>query len=539
MLVYVNNFNLVGANHFDKAFNSVAGWLKSVTGKHFTVDELRSNSEYQHEKFKIRVYTATKKEPYLYSILLTHKDDHVHGRYWSTEISIRLDKSSTFLSILLETQDVSTRVTTIPSSTRPKLVSFLLKNSQLDYDTVGIKPNKITDTTEDYTAFSYEVVRLDRNYPLILVSNEHEAKPLINPKKLQEQLLGLAQVVYTEDEIDSWEMERTLGRKYSAWGGAINIIFPPYKKNSCATHLLLNNDIKSLLESKINLNHHILSIITHKTNAIKNKAHFSPVDVRSKRQKDYQASLKEKFNALEESNDFKELAEEAFTQLEEQSNVIDNINEEHQKKVLALEALYFGSLEELDAAQQELNSKEFKINDLKGLIQQLTSNSKSGLQNENISKEELVNCLALDLYPEQCLRIISDFIPERVTILESAYKSAKEMGRFKNGRGLILKLWRLGNEYLDAFLTSGDSKAKEVFGKSYSAKESETTTNNRRLSSLRKFNYNGQSIEMQRHLKIGVSQNVEQTLRVYFHVDQEEKKIIIGYCGEHLPVSSV
>lgn len=539
MLVYVNNFNLIGNNHPDKSFRSVAGWLKNVTGRHFTEEELKVNNEYQHDKFKIRVYTATKRQPQLYSILLTHKDNDVKGRYWCTEIGIRLDEASTFVSILLETQDVSTRVKVIPSTTRPKLVSFLLKNSELDYDTVGIKINKFQDNTQDYIALSNEIERTERNYPLVLVSNDHEVSPLINPVRLQDHLLGLAQVVCTDDDIDSWEMERNLTKPYSAWGGAINIIFPNFNRNFCPTHLILNSEINSLKENGVNINHHILSIITHKTNAYNKRKHFSPIDVRSKRQIDYQYYLREKFSNHIEDNDFKSLAEEAFSQLEEQSTVIENIREDYRKQILELEDMYLNIQDQLDKSEQKSSKKDYKIKDLQGLLQQLSANYKIESQEEDISKEEIINCLAIDISPEQCLKIISSYIPERIIVLESAIKSAKEMERFKNGRNLILKLWRLGNDYLDTILEHGDSKAKEIFGKSYSAKESETLTNNRKLSSLRVFEYNGEKIEMQRHLKIGVAQNTEQTLRVYFHIDNHNKKIVIGYCGEHLPISSL
>lgn len=38
---------------------------------------------------------------------------------------------------------------------------------------------------------------------------------------------------------------------------------------------------------------------------------------------------------------------------------------------------------------------------------------------------------------------------------------------------------------------------------------------------------------MTNHLRIGVTNDVSQTLRVYFFFDNENNKLVIGYCGQH------
>lgn len=61
---------------------------------------------------------------------------------------------------------------------------------------------------------------------------------------------------------------------------------------------------------------------------------------------------------------------------------------------------------------------------------------------------------------------------------------------------------------------------------------------NKAMRRKRTFDYEGEPVEMFRHLKIGVDEDVARTIRVHFHWDAEREKIVIGYCGEHLPVSS-
>lgn len=85
----------------------------------------------------------------------------------------------------------------------------------------------------------------------------------------------------------------------------------------------------------------------------------------------------------------------------------------------------------------------------------------------------------------------------------------------------------------------GDNKARNVFGKSeYAAKESETVMANKAMRRERTFEYEGKKVEMFRHLKIGADDDATRTMRVHFHWDADREKIVIGYCVEHLSVSS-
>ena len=84
-------------------------------------------------------------------------------------------------------------------------------------------------------------------------------------------------------------------------------------------------------------------------------------------------------------------------------------------------------------------------------------------------------------------------------------------------------------------MAGGDIQARTVFGKNeYAAKESETVMANKAMKRQRTFTYEGQDVEMFRHLKIGVDDDVTRTIRVHFHWDSEKQKIVIGYCGKHL-----
>jgi hypothetical protein len=141
--------------------------------------------------------------------------------------------------------------------------------------------------------------------------------------------------------------------------------------------------------------------------------------------------------------------------------------------------------------------------------------------------------------PLECLEVIESLYGDRCIVLESAKESARDMDRFVYGRQLLDLLRRLATDYRSKLMERGDNEARKVFGQSeYSAKESETVMGNKAMRRKRTFDYAGEPVEMFRHLKIGVDEDVARTIRVHFHWDAGREKIVIGYCGEHLPVSS-
>jgi hypothetical protein len=113
------------------------------------------------------------------------------------------------------------------------------------------------------------------------------------------------------------------------------------------------------------------------------------------------------------------------------------------------------------------------------------------------------------------------------------------MSRFGKGHELLGLLKKLVTTYRSKLLNGGDSQARAVFGQNeFAARESETVMGNKDMKRRRTFAYNGEDVEMFRHLKIGVDDDVTKTIRVHFHWDSDSQKVVIGYCGKHLPVSS-
>ena len=143
------------------------------------------------------------------------------------------------------------------------------------------------------------------------------------------------------------------------------------------------------------------------------------------------------------------------------------------------------------------------------------------------------------LSASEALRTAEILSGGRLVVLPSARKSAQEVpSGFHAGSRLLQLLMRLTQLWLPEYLASGDVVARNVFtNNTYSAKETRVLQNTKRLVQARTFKYRGREIPMMKHLCIGVKRDTSKTLRVYFEADQEEGKVIVGWCGEHLPVA--
>ena len=71
----------------------------------------------------------------------------------------------------------------------------------------------------------------------------------------------------------------------------------------------------------------------------------------------------------------------------------------------------------------------------------------------------------------------------------------------------------------------------------FAARESETTTSNRRASALRTFVYRNQLTPFWRHVRLGNGESTREGWRCHFDVNTTRGVVVIGHCGRHLDLS--
>jgi hypothetical protein len=541
MLVYANHLSLQGSDAEDAVFKAIGGWLKEQLSFGLHPDQLRKEGEFNGTRGDVRswlrVLTTAEEEPKLYSWVLKFSDEKVRGRQWIVEVGVKTQGEHLDLSCVVKTDEHSTLVASPVTASQPRLIRYVVSNIQhiegvgFAASVPGVEVKTVGEDTDSYHDLLAEIERASREGPIVIVSPSKDGEYLLHPEELQQKLIGLAQVVKVSLDFNSYDMSEVLGKSQSAWGGAINILYMPTATGHVPGRYFLSDAIIAWGDTQYARISQVLALVTNNTNIARLRKHIRPEGV-------MQLSLRRRMQAARAKSEEMSAAQlrtaldEAAKQAAEQAKYFDELVEENSQLETGVSAIK----DDLEEARDELAKREYTIQSLKDQLNRADGDSPAG-----IDTEDFVDLVSRDDPPSpvECLVIIEKIYGDRCTVLPTAKNSAEKMRDFIYGRQLLELLKRLVTNYRSALMEGGDNKARTVFGKSeYAAKESETVMANKAMRRERTFEYEGKKVEMFRHLKIGADDDATRTIRVHFHWDAEREKIVVGYCGEHLSVSS-
>lgn len=541
MLVYANNLTIEGEDASECVFKAVGAWTKEQLGYGLRPNQIKERGEYNGTKNNLsswlRINSTDDEFPALYSWTLKVADKEVRGRQWITELGLKVQQDHSFFSCVLRTDEHSTLISEEVQASQPRVIRYLIENviasnnATLSGYVPGISAYQFGHSPETYQILLEEIKNNKRNFPIVIISPDADGNYLIEPDALQKKLVGLAQVIQISPEYNSYEMEEVLGRHWSAWNGAINIIQMPSPKGFIKGRIFMSDEIESWGSRPASRIGKVLAWVTHNTNIPRLRDRVRPEGVA---QLALRRALKQSRDRASNMN-VEELRKELETVWELADEQSQEINE-HERQIRSLEEDLLDKELKIQEATDDLRTKDFSIQSLRYQLNQ------SG-RDQSISVDiDTLMEMAVKLdqpSPKDCLEFIRIGCSDKCVVLPSAIASAEESAQFSNGQRLLRALYMLVTEFRSKLMSGGDAQARSVFTRNeYAATESETVTSNPELSRKRTFEYNGKPITMFRHLKIGVDSDVSNTIRVHFAWDVEAEKIIIGYCGEHLPITA-
>ncbi|MGR2659964.1 hypothetical protein ACUXVY_00005 [Chromobacterium haemolyticum] len=534
MLVYVNNFLFEPEQGPDQVIQFVAKWVGRRANSY--VDASRLAEGIRELKFKdgstlfSRATWSDSKGriyPFWFCAQLSHRDEKISGRRWITEIGLHQEVEGKPIecSLLLRTDEVSARVSSSIQVTRPKLVEQLIKSCNPVGQTPGLKVKKLT--LENASAFLREVERKGRQYPIVILSTNRNNEYPVAPERLRSVLVGLADVVCVPTEEDTFAIEELVGRRFMAFGGALNIVFPGRQGDRgffYETVLLRSDEVAGFLDSGHLIESEVLSTITHRTNLPFSWRHISPEKVG---QSVLRAQLSQMIKRVKAGNQSEELTEYI--------SLLESADQELQFKDKELEHIH----SKYEEKEQEVRELEAQIANLKHALGSLQSSDGVGDDVAEVLaplRDSMVAVLKESPSLQQAVNLIAALYSDRIVFLNTAKCSAKESDRggFHQGAKAFELLQKLATEYWQQLADGkSDQQAKTVFGQNaYAANEASALSNDGKRR--RTFNYHGRDLLMERHLKHGVKDSLAETLRVHFEWVAHEKKIIVGHCGKHL-----
>lgn len=528
MRVYACKFDLQLGASMQSVLEVIAAWIsRKARPSHFPSDYLRKTGNYKLLHLDVAVTTIEQGYPMQTSIRVTHGDNAVSGRQWATEIGMWHDSPESNLqcSVLLETQEISTRVSEAVEVTRPIIVHQLIERFGHPARCPG-KRGVLQLTAAEASDFCHFLEDPDRQHPVILLSaRPADGQYFVSPDDLNFQTVGLADVYAIGSGENTYAITTALGRRHSSWNGAINIIFPVskrYGEPTLPTYLLLPDQIESMQFEGRQMEREVLSLICHHTNYPNSKAHLSPEKVYSAQLQRRVEYARQEAAATGDLEGMVALLEEMNATVERKAARLEEENE-----TLQLNCSYH---------EDEIRRLKFDMANIQSSFGELQMTTGQGKRLSADTLQIIREAIQEKPSPEQSLTLIEAFFPERVLVLDSAHSSARLSAGFRYPEKVFDLLWLLVTNYWEELASGGsDATARQCFGSTYAAKESETVEKNEAARNRRTFYLpNKQPVTMFKHLKHGVKDNVADTIRVHFEWIPDLNKIVIGHCGPHL-----
>jgi hypothetical protein len=529
MLVYANSFETAPSVSLDDFLSIMARWLKRKEIPRPTAAELGKPNRLQFRSGGYAEILQVFEPELLYSFRYVHPDSAVVGREWFTEIGIAGHaKHPETVSVVVRTEEISSRVVRPAEASRPALVVEFAKQNLFASATPGLDILLLDD---EYAAegLRYSLAIAERKHPYVIVSPTPEGEYLCDPEIIRQHVIGLADVVRIPPGCDTYEVANILGKDFATWRGAINVVLPPRQRPETyvPTVKFLPDMLADIEGSGKRIETEILAAVTHRTNRPMFARHLSPGAVRDRKQRLELAQRKAEAEQRGDMREWIDLLEQENFDLQRKVDGLD-------KQLLDEQA---GRDEDARQFEEQIERLQFQSASAKERLEAL-SNSRGDGGEASLTdiRDAVLAAIAGEATPEQSLLVLERFFSDRVEILPSAFKSAKESRGFKYPDRAFELLRKLCSEYYDTISESGkgDAQARQIFGESYTARDSELVETNRRARELRTFDYQGVPVEMHQHLKIGVKPSPAETLRIHFAWDGERRKVVIGHCGPHL-----
>lgn len=522
MLIYCSRVFLVPKSPVDALLSIVASWLGKKTAEPFTVADLQTDGRRSTpDSYSVDWIRAHEADANFYGIRYRHPDRHVRQRHWITEVGIRHDENSFICTVLLRTEESSALVDTNVETTRPVFVRDIFRHCEVASETSG--GNATSLRLNDAEAFLFEVNNPDRTHPIVQVSYARDGQEVVSPNYLAEMLAGVATVATIPHDEDTFELENALDRRLCCFDGAINIIWPRIRTASgeliAPNYRMMRPQLLDMRARGLTLEKEILAVVCHRMNEIFARDHLTIERVRSVK---HRAALAEAKSST--AND------------PETIKLFKRVDEDQIAEIASLKAQLKDRDDSIASLQTELHNEQSAVQSLKHNLESLSSRSTSHQTITAEDREAIAKAICDPTTVHEALSVLSKLYPERLVVLDSAWKSAKDAAKFKHPRKAFELLNLLCTTYWQSLVDGkSDADARQCFGqKAFSARESETVESNGKARSLRTFQYNGRSVEMMAHLKIGVKPSVAETFRAHFHWDVSSRLIVLGHCGEHL-----
>ena len=386
-----------------------------------------------------------------------------------------------------------------------------------------------------------------RNLPYIYISplngaDEHSV-PLIDPKKLALALGGNAIVYYAKDFFVTEEMNFFCKNEYLCYDGALRVYMPALDENDpedAVRHRYFGRDYMKSIGSE-----RVIAIIRR---ALAQNENYYDSIFRLENCREIKDELfrKERIETLIREYE-NELKIEDEKHRENAESIRDAI-----KKEVAVQKTRADEAEKREKEEKELNDWCMQINaTLTDQIKEIKRQNNDYQKQINAMSVKAKECealreagksrLSVKDWPKEADDIVNYFSKtfcDKLIFAESVKRSLKDC-EISNS-DLWTALYCLAVYMTDLYIKNVPDPYKQFSlssGLSVARSEGENTRKNKDMMRLRTVIVDGETVNIEPHIKIDYG-NKKKAQRIYFGFSKKQRVTVVGWCGEHLPISS-
>lgn len=492
-----------------------------------------------HEGHRIGASLLTMADQRLLEFSWSHPDMYDKSLEWTVGCSVAEDPARTEVALSLRVRSRSASLAPVHLRVgTPRIVRDALSSLDCRIGSWPVATEPAVLSAEGVEAFIDErLTAPDRTLPIVLVSpDRHSDIPLVRPDRIAQQCMGLCEVHTLESKWAGFKLVDLLGPRWTCHSGAIRVFWPGFRPtNHQRRHpLFLPDDVLGIEDDGRGMDRVLFDLLAPVSTF---RFSDSPIarDIR-RRLSEAERQRQQELRAT-------------LAHIRAQDSGQDTVSKADYDELIAEVERSWDRVTELEAA---LEARELRVMELQDQLTVAEDNlaaiySHGKAEERTGEGHEDTRGPGPRGAPRTVLEAIERAAAEYDDVLE-VWKSATDSARatsFARPAEVFSALHAIAEVGRMVYPQDPDDphrigslgrRWQDVFsdmGFKYAASESSSTMN--QYAKERTFkSARGRRLEMQKHLTLGGGDR-NNCLQIFIETDDQSRKIIIGYCGVHLP----
>lgn len=454
---------------------------------------------------------------------IIHLDRASENRIWSIQMGIHRKESHLVFSLILKywiREGFIGEIPAVPTSSSPGIIWEILDIPEIVCTNGGLpflrKPFRVEN--HNVKELLTDLFSSSRKYPIIISAPKGPKSHIVNLEKLAKNIAGNSYVAELTSFPNLALLNKGIGTNLQCRPGTIRVFAPgvatgnPYEG---LRHRFFDEDnhskedIVEMISAGISRNYRAFH-----PNQVYSLNHLVEIKNRILLQKRIESAK----GSLDE-NIFDQLVEENSRIFAEKEGLAEKLYEEQVKLVDLNEAIH-----------EHQRSKK----DLEDTIASLQKDIGQSLKPDQL----LIRFENLPRTSTEALQLILQLFPNRLGCTEQGLSTAESFS--DQSKVIVSELWtalfHISTTLWDLLFRDNSNEFEQLFRSKSSFElamtEGKMTKADDDLMKKRKDQYNGKTIDITPHVKYG--NRPPRMFRIYFNINNDERKIIIGHLGDHI-----